>query len=65
MQLKIETWPYTDAYSWEHAGSYRLVALQKLLIFLCYIKTYDKCFLPMRMTYVLSNLVLLVYKSIM
>ena len=26
-----------------YAGSYRLVTLQKLLLFLWYIKTYDKC----------------------
>ena len=49
---------------WEHVGSYRLVALQKFADFLWYIKTYHKCSLRMRMTYVSVILVLLKYKSI-
>ena len=42
--------------SWEYVGSYLLVTLKILLFYICYIKTYDKCSLRMRMTYDFPNL---------
>ena len=47
--------------SWEHAGSYDLVALEKLLLSYGTLKHNDICFLRMRTIYVCRNLVLLVF----